>query len=178
MDATLSRTRELLRSAQDRQKAYADQSRSPHTFQEGQFVLLSTKNLKIACGVRKFQPKFIGPFRIVRMVGQNAAKLDLPKIYSRVHPVFHVSLLHVYKDGPGARKPPPVPEVIEGETWYKVETILAERFKSVRAGRGKRKKTVREFLIKWLGYDESHNSWEPESNITPEIVAEYLSKTK
>ena len=31
-----------------------------------------------------------------------------------------------------------------------------------------------EYLVKWMGYDEpSDNSWEPESNIHPDLVAEY-----
>jgi hypothetical protein len=178
MGATLTRARELLKAAQDRQKAYADKSRSPHTFQEGQLVLLSTKNLKFQKGVRKLHPKYIGPFRVVQMVGQNAAKLDLPQAYSRVHPVFHVSLLHAYREGPGALKPPPVPEIIDGESYFRVEAVLAMRERSAgRSGKGKRKRPpVREFLIKWAGYDDTHNSWEPENNLTPDLVAEFLSR--
>jgi hypothetical protein len=178
MGATLTRARELLKAAQDRQKAYADKSRSPHTFQEGQLVLLSTKNLKFQKGVRKLHPKYIGPFRVVQMVGQNAAKLDLPQAYSRVHPVFHVSLLHAYREGPGALKPPPVPEIIDGESYFRVEAVLAMRERSAgRSGKGKRRRPpVREFLIKWAGYDDTHNSWEPENNLTPDLVAEFLSR--
>jgi hypothetical protein len=172
LDSTLIRVRQLLKSAQDRQKAYADRSRLPHSFQAEQRVLLSSKNLRFPTGVRKLHPRFIGPFRIVEMVGPNAARLDLPQAYSRVHPVFHVSLLHTYRDGPGALKPPPVPTVIEGETFYQVENILAMRERS----RGRKK--FREFLIKWVGYDDSHNSWEPEDNVTEHAVNDYLASRK
>ena len=169
LDSTLKRVRELHKAAQDRQKAYADRSRAPHSFAADQQVLLSSKNLRIPTGVRKLHPRFIGPFRIVEMVGQNAARLDLPKAYSRVHPVFHVSLLQPYRDGPGALKPPPVPTVIEGETFYQVETILAMEVR--KRGRSR----TRWFLVKWVGYDETHNSWEPEKHLTAQCVEDYLT---
>ena len=41
---------------------------------------------------------------------------------------------------------------------YVIETILQHR------GDMRRKRTL-EFLIKWAGYDESYNSWEPWSAI-------------
>ena len=50
---------------------------------------------------------------------------------------------------------------------YQVEQILSMRIKRV----GKRK--VQEFLIKWLGYDDSHNSWEPRKNLTEDLLVNY-----
>jgi hypothetical protein len=35
----------------------------------------------------------LGPFKVVDIVGTQAYKLALPPLYSRLHPVFHVSLL-------------------------------------------------------------------------------------
>jgi hypothetical protein len=56
--------------------------------------------------------------------------------------------------------PPPLPEIIEGETEYVVEQILSHRD----VGRGKR--TKRQYLVKWEGYGDEHNSWEPLGYLT------------
>jgi len=169
LNSTLTRVKDILKSAQDRQKACADQSRAPHTFAEGQQVLLSTRNFKFKSGVKKLHPKYIGPFKILKMVGQNSAKLQLPATYSRVHPVFHVSLFREYRAGPSALKPPPDPEVVDGVPFFKVEKILSTRTR--KSGR----RTLKEFLIKWEGYDDIHNSWEPEKNLTPDLLQDFQS---
>ena len=167
LNHTLSGIKALLKSAQDRQKAYADKSRSPHEFQKGDLVLLSSRNLKFKDGVRKLHPKFLGPYKIIQMVGKNAAKLELPKAYSRIHPVFHVSLFKEYKAGPNALKPPPAPQVVDGIPFFKVDKILSLR------DRKEKRKTITEYLIKWEGYDDTHNSWEPEANLTPDLIKKY-----
>ena len=44
----------------------------------------------------KLSPKFIGPFKIVQRIGECAYRLALPPSLSRVHDVFHVSMLRKY----------------------------------------------------------------------------------
>ena len=173
LDATLQKVKKLHAAAQDRQKAYADKARAAHGFKAGQMVLLSSRNLKFKQGVKKLHPKYVGPFRILKMVGENAAKLELSEAYARLHPVFHVSMLKEYKEGPGAAPKPPKPDIVDGEPYYKVERILSMRESSTGKGRGKKR---REFLIKWTGYDDSHNSWEPETNLTPDLLKSYLAR--
>jgi hypothetical protein len=57
--------RENLRTAQTRQKSYADNRRRPLEFEEGDHVYLKVSPL---CGMRKFKvkgkffPRYIGPF--------------------------------------------------------------------------------------------------------------------
>ena len=44
----------------------------------------------------KLRPKYIGPYEIIARVGQVAYRLDLPPELSKVHNVFHVSMLRKY----------------------------------------------------------------------------------
>ncbi|WMV24955.1 hypothetical protein MTR67_018340 [Solanum verrucosum] len=44
----------------------------------------------------KLSPRYIGPYKIIRRVGQVAYELELPQELSTVHPVFHVSMLRKY----------------------------------------------------------------------------------
>ena len=166
MNDTLSRIKSLMKAAQDRQKAYADKKRKPHDFKVEDMVLLSTKNIKFAHGKKKLHPRYIGPFQIDSIIGahRNAVRLRLPESY-RIHPVFHVSLIRPFRSG--STMPTPLvnePEIVDGIPFYKVETILAKRIRS--RGRGRK---VTEFLIKWSGYDDTHNSWEPRENITDDL---------
>jgi hypothetical protein len=170
LEGTLINVRKLIVAAQDRQKTYADKKRRPHTFTQGDLVLLATKNLHFKTGVKKLHPKYVGPFKILRMIGSNAAELQLPVAYSRLHPVFHVSLLQPYKDGGSFTPLPPPPDVVDGEPFYKVERILGHRSK--RVGR----RTIQEYLLQWLGYDSSHNSWEPAAHLTVDLLKDYHSK--
>jgi hypothetical protein len=43
-------------------------------------------------GVEKLKPRFYGPYRIMRQVGEVSYELELPE-WSKIHNVFHVSCL-------------------------------------------------------------------------------------
>ncbi|KAK4723442.1 hypothetical protein R3W88_026221 [Solanum pinnatisectum] len=68
-------------------------------FQSSENVLLKVSPMK---GVMRFDkkgklsPRYIGPFEIFECVGPVAYKLTLPPNLSRVHMVFHVSMLKRY----------------------------------------------------------------------------------
>ena len=65
---------------------------------EGQvFLKLSPRKGVVRFGKRgKLNPRYIGPFEIVDGIGQVAYRLDLPEEFSRVHNVFHISMLCKY----------------------------------------------------------------------------------
>ena len=91
--------------------------------------------------------------------------------------MFHVSLIRAYRGLEPVRDTTNTPAVVESspETWiagkqqmYEVERVLDYRTR--RVGKGQRKRTVHEYLVKWTGYSSEHNSWEPARNFTPDMT--------
>ncbi|KAL5572944.1 hypothetical protein UlMin_022541 [Ulmus minor] len=88
-----------MKSAQSRQKSYADKRRRPLEFQVGDSVFLKISPFKgiIQFGKRgKLNPRYIGPYEILERVGKVAYRLALPPNLASVHNVFHVSMLKKY----------------------------------------------------------------------------------
>ncbi|KAL5580094.1 hypothetical protein UlMin_012536 [Ulmus minor] len=88
-----------MKSAQSRQKSYADKRRRPLEFQVGDSVFLKVSPFKgvIRFGKRgKLNPRYIGPYEILERVGKTAYRLALPPNLASVHNVFHVSMLKKY----------------------------------------------------------------------------------
>ena len=107
--------------------------------------------------------RFVGPFRVTKAVGANAFELELPATM-KVHPVFNVSLLYKFQ----GKYKPPGPIIVDGEAEYEVEKILRHR------GNGKH----RQYLVRWLGYDESKDCWMKADELTnaPLVLQCYLTQ--
>jgi hypothetical protein len=90
----------------------------------------------------------------------------------KLHDVFHASLLTPYHEteAHGANYLEPPPDVIGGEDEYEVEQVLDSK----RMGR----KQKLHYLIRWKGYLEAHNTWEPEENVrhAKDLVALFHEK--
>jgi hypothetical protein len=177
---TLEGAKSNLAKAQRAQKHFADKRRRPCTLAVGDKVLLSTANLNMRSPgqVRKLQPKWVGPFPILRSFG-TSFELELPAQYSRIHPVFHASLLRPYIDGsrrfPGREilsRPLPILND-DGEEEFEIDRILEQKV----TGTGRRRKTL--YLVKWKGYPDSDNTWEPYSNLKDTAaLAHYRSESR
>ena len=113
------------------------------------------------------QPKCLGPFKVIEIIGPRAYHLELPSQW-KIHNVFHISLLSPFKttNTHGPSYPQPPPDVINGEEEYEVEGIINHRVKC---------NGEKEFLIKYLGYDENESKWlrEDELGNCQEILEEY-----
>lgn len=73
-------------------------------FSVGDFVLLDTLNLSLpAAQVKKLSARFVGPYKVVKVVNKNAYKLDLPSSFGRTHPVFNISFLKPYVSVPESK---------------------------------------------------------------------------
>ena len=92
-----------MKTAQSRQKSYADKRRKDLEFSVGDMVFLKVAPMKgvMRFGVKgKLSPRFIGPFEILERVGDMAYRLALPPRLSEIHNVFHVSMLKKYVSNP------------------------------------------------------------------------------
>ena len=92
-----------MRTAQSRQKSYANVRHRNLEFEEGDPVFLKVTPMKGILRFRqkgKLSPRFIGSFKILERVGSVAYKLALPPSLSSVHDVFHVSMLWKYITDP------------------------------------------------------------------------------
>ncbi|GJY10891.1 putative reverse transcriptase domain-containing protein [Tanacetum coccineum] len=88
--------KQRMQAARDRQKSYANLKRKPMEFQVRDKVMLKVSTWKrvIRFGKRgKLNPRYVGPFKVLEMVGVVAYKLELPQELSRVHNTFYVSNL-------------------------------------------------------------------------------------
>jgi len=145
-----------LHKACDDMKHFADQTciHAPE-YKEGDQVWLSTKNLNINQPSRKLTKRQIGPYTITHVVSPNTVVLKLPPSFKIDVPI-NASQLCPYKPPtiPGQQIMPQSPVEVEGEEEYIVEEILDSRLRHNKL----------EFLVKWEGYTNENNLWEPEDN--------------
>jgi hypothetical protein len=172
MRSDLKEARDNLLAAKSKTKEFADRHRrpSPH-YVAGDLVLLSTENLRLA-GPRKFWPRWVGPFEIIQPVGSLAYKLKLPEAYSRLHPVFHTSLLKPYyaADTTVAHVIPPLLD--EDYEVHEVQAILNHKFV------GKPRRLM--FQVYWKGYSLDEATWAPPEDLDgcAELLQAYITLHK
>lgn len=178
----LVRAQETTKTAQARQKKYADEHRRQLTFVVGDRVLLATANLKLVGETkraRKFTERFIGPYRVKKVINANAYELELPPTL-KIHPTINISQLKEYHDGSAAfptrptplTRPEPAAINNDGTAEWSVERILDHR----RYGRRK----ILQYLILWKGYPVHEATWEPIENLDGalELVVDYNTRKK
>lgn len=88
--------RRKIKTAQDRQKCYANRRRSDPEFKVGDEVFLKVSPLRnvIRFGRKgKLASRLVCPFEITERIGTLAYRIALPEKFAGVHDVFHVSHL-------------------------------------------------------------------------------------
>ncbi len=158
----LTAAKQRILEAQKQQAKYANKKRRDDKFEIGDRVLLSTKHIMLDAdrerASRKFTARWIGPFAIKRVINPSVYELDLPSTL-HVHPVFNIMWLKRYKeDTIEGRKPPPqqpLATYADGSVYWEIERIVDHR----------RRRGSLQYLVKWLGFPEHDNTWEPRSTL-------------
>jgi len=117
-----------LEKVQADMKKYADRKRSDvEEYKVRNLVMLSTKDLKyqmVRRRTEKLTERFVGPYKIKKVVSSNAVELELSSTV-KIHPVVNVSRVCKYVGQvEGQKKEQPAPVIIEGEEEWEVKKIL------------------------------------------------------
>ena len=147
---------DCLERAQQQQKVHAEKGHRDVTYEVGDKLFLNTKNVCArSAGTPNVVPRWAGPYKVLKRVGNAAYHLELPAEL-KWHPVFHVSLFHPWTETKRLQPPPPR-LLLNGQQVWTDDRILDHR-----AGKHK---NLKEFKIRWEGFEEANDSWEPEANI-------------
>ena len=116
-------------TAQEKHAFFHDRNVIPGpTYNIGDKVWPSSKNIKTQRPTYKLDHKRLGPFKIIAKIGSRSYKLELPSTM-RIHPVFHVNLLEPYKEDKiqdrQAKEIPPI--VVDNQHEWEVEQIIDSR---------------------------------------------------
>src|SRR5271155_4804069 len=171
MKDTLDEAKAALTQSKDDMARYYDRNRtSAPDYQPGDTVYLDASDIQTTRSSKKLSHRCLGPFEVVRKVGNGAYQLKLPPSMSRLHPMFNVvKLIPAPSDPiPGRHPPPPPPpEIVEGEEEWIVEEILDSKMVNRKL----------RYLIKWEGFGIEHKSWEPWNDVhAPELIMEFYRK--
>jgi len=150
-------------------KKYIDRKRGEvNEYKVGNLVILSTKDLKyqmVGRRMEKLTERFVGPYKVKKIVLANVVELELPSTI-RIYPVVNISKIHRYiGQVEGQRKEQPAPAIIKREEEWEVERILNKQ-----QIRGKDK-----YLVQWKGFMAESDTWEGIENLenAKEAVEEF-----
>ncbi|KIJ22920.1 hypothetical protein M422DRAFT_84881, partial [Sphaerobolus stellatus SS14] len=157
MKEAIMQAHDSIIEARIKQARQANKKQRNISFQVGDLVYLSTKNLSLPKGrSRKLTPKFVGPYSITKELESNSMfSLDLPPELKKrgIHNAFHASLLHIHIANDDRRFP--------GRQIHQVSTSLVSDTKEWEVDRElSHTGTGREaqFELKWKSGDVT---WEP-----------------
>ena len=79
-------------SKQHMKDAYERNKQTAHSFEPGDLVWLAAKDIKIHQKSPKLGPRQLGPFKVLKKVGELDYRLEIPPQF-KIHPVIHVDHL-------------------------------------------------------------------------------------
>ncbi|XP_022893947.1 uncharacterized protein LOC111408417 [Olea europaea var. sylvestris] len=130
-----------------------------------ELVQMTSKNVKLLKeklkGVlrfgkqRKLSPRYIRPYEIIERIGPVAYQLDLPTELSRIHDVFHVSMLRKYIADPSHVLESHPVHLKENLTYTKEPVRMLDRKVQIRWN-----KTISLVKVLWQNQTVEEVTWE------------------
>ena len=96
-----------------------------------------------------------GPYQVTAINEHSNLRLNIPRHYSR-HPVFAPNMLKHYHTNPEHQRN--IPDDEEA-AFYTIDQIIDH----------KQTKDGKKYLIRWKGYDQDEDTWEPADNIDADV---------
>ena len=134
----------------------------------GDRVWLEAKHLNTTHPTAKLVPRRYGPFLVTATISHVSYQLKLPSSW-KIHNVFHASLLTPYKETTTnrAQYQEPVPDLVDGQPEWEIEQILGAR----------RRHNQLQYLVRWKGFSDTYDSWEPLTHIKADhLIAEFYKQ--
>jgi hypothetical protein len=132
-------------------------------FKESDHVYLKVSPLR---GMRRFKvkgkssPRYIGPFRVFRRVGEMTYQLELLDNLSDVHNVFHVSQLKKCLRVPEEQLPMEDLSVQDDLTYAEYPSKILDTLTRVT-----RNKVIKMCKVQWSHHGEDEATWEREEEL-------------
>ena len=136
-------------------------------YQLGDKVWLEGHNLTTTHPTAKLAPRCYGPFPITHVISCTSYQIKLPPQW-KIHNIFHATLLTQYEETTlnGNQNQEPAPDLIDGQPEWEVEQILHIRQHQHQV----------QYLVRWKGFSEAHDSWEPATNVHAEELVKVFYK--
>ncbi|XP_070054784.1 uncharacterized protein [Nicotiana tomentosiformis] len=126
-------------------------------------VLLRVSPMKDVMMFRKkgkLSLRFIGPFEVLRRVGQVAYEIALPPSLAGFHPIFHVSMLWKYHIDPSHMLDFSSVQLDKDLTYVEEpEAILDKQVRKLRS------KNIGSMKVHWRGQSVKEATWETEQDM-------------
>jgi hypothetical protein len=130
-------------------------------YNKGDLVWLEGKNLNTTHPSTKLAPRRFRPFLVTDTISRMSFQIKLPPSW-KIHNVFHGTLLMPYRETTlnGNKYQEPAPDLVDGQPEWEVKQILGTR---------KRHHQL-QYLVRWKGFSEAHDSWEPLTNLNADLL--------
>ena len=156
-----------MRTAQSRQKSYANTRCRELEFEVGDYVYLKVSPIR---GLHRFKvkgklsPRYIGPFQVLERRGEVAYQLELPTLLSDVHNVFHISQLKKCLRVPEEQLSLDELNVEDDLTYTEYPTRIIETVERIT-----RNKVIKMCKVQWSHHSEDEATWERKDELKAEF---------